>query len=120
GAEVIKINMSGGIWGPAWDNIHTVFQAEDELQAVFETARQRGFPVMAHAAGAASAKAAARMGARSIEHGYALDEDAIEAMAKAKVTFVPTLAMSQLSAGLARDQYEKEYMGGFEIPPEIL
>ena len=122
GAEVIKINMSGGIWGPAWDNIHVAFEAEDEIEAVFATAKQRGLPVMAHAAGAASAKLAARHGAHSIEHGYALDHEAIEAMAKAGVVFVPTLAMSQLSAGLARDEYEKAYMQetGWEIPPAIL
>jgi len=122
GAEHIKINMSGGIWGPGWDDIHVTFQAQDELEAVFHTARQRGFPVMAHAAGASSAKLAARMGAKSIEHGYALDEEAVEAMALAGVIFVPTLAISQLSAGLARDEFEKTYLAvsGFVIPPEIL
>ena len=120
GAEVIKVNLSGGIWGPAWDDIHSVFYAEDELEAVFQTARQRGLPVMVHAAGAESAKRAARAGAISIEHGYALDEEAVEAMAEAGVVFVPTLAISQLSAGLGRDEYEKEYLKGFEIPPDIL
>jgi imidazolonepropionase-like amidohydrolase len=120
GAEVIKINMSGGIWGPAWDTIEDAFHAEDELEAVFATAHQRGLPVMAHAAGARSAKLAVKWGARSIEHGYALDEEAIEAMALAGTVFVPTLAMSQLSAGLAHDQYEKEYLRGSVIPPAIL
>lgn len=120
GAEVIKVNLSGGIWGPTWDNIHTVFYQRDELQAVFDTARGRGFPVMVHAAGAPSAMLAAEFGATSIEHGYALDEPAIEAMARAGVVFVPTLAMSQLSAGLGHDEYEREYLKGYEIPPSIL
>jgi imidazolonepropionase-like amidohydrolase len=120
GAEVIKINMSGGIWGPAWDTIEDVFHADDELAAVFETAQQRGLPVMAHAAGARSAKLAVKWGARSIEHGYALDEEAIESMARAGTVFVPTLAMSQLSAGLAHDEHERRFLGGYEIPPAIL
>jgi imidazolonepropionase-like amidohydrolase len=121
GAEVIKINMSGGIWGPGWDNIHAAFHADDELEAVFGTAKQRGFPVMAHAAGAASAKLAARWGAKSIEHGYALDEEAIGMMKEAGTVFVPTLAMSQLSAALAEDEFEKDYMQrtGFVIPEDI-
>ncbi len=121
GAEHIKINMSGGIWGPAWDDIHSTFHAPDELEAVFDTAKQRGFPVMAHAAGAGSAKVAARLGAKSIEHGYALDDEAIEAMALAGVVFVPTLAISQLSAGLVRDEWERRFMTdtGFVVPPEI-
>ena len=122
GAEVIKINMSGGIWGPGWDDIHAVFHTNDELEAVFATAKQRGFPVMAHAAAAASAKLAARWGAKSIEHGYALDEEAIAMMKEAGTVFVPTLAMSQLSAGLARDEHEKAYMKatGWVVPPDIL
>lgn len=122
GAEVIKINMSGGIWGPPWDDIHTWFHADDELDAVFGTSKQRGFPVMAHAAAASSAKLAAKWGAKSIEHGYALDEEAINMMKAAGVVFVPTLGMSQLSAGLARDDYERDYMQrtGFVIPPSIL
>ena len=119
GAEHIKINMSGGIWGPGWDDIEAIFQSEDELEAIFSTCKQRGMPVMAHAAGARSAQRAAELGARSIEHGYTLDEAAIAAMARAGTVFVPTLAMSQLSAGLAVDEYEKSFLGGYELPPDI-
>ncbi len=121
GAEHIKVIMSGGIWGPAWDDIFSVFHAGDELRAIFDTATARGFPVMAHTGSAGPAKLAVRHGARSLEHGYALDEEVLSLMKEAGTYFVPTLSMSQLSAALAFDEYEKAYLedGTDPITPQI-
>lgn len=119
GAEVIKVNLSGGLWGPAWDNILSFFQSEDELQAAFETAKQRGLPVMAHATNPAAVKAAVRMGVRSIEHGYVLDEESVVAMKDAGTVFVPTLTFSQLAGGVARDEYERAELERLNFPPEF-
>jgi imidazolonepropionase-like amidohydrolase len=46
---------------------------------------------MAHAHGARSAEVAARAGVRSIEHGWFLDEDAVEALVEHGTWLVPTL-----------------------------
>ncbi len=119
GAELIKLNISGGVWGPSWDDVYTIVEAEDELDALFTTAKQRNLPVATHAGAAGSAKLAAERGTKSIEHGYALDEEAIEVMARAGVTYVPTLAVAQFGAGHVVDQYEKEYMADFVVPPKI-
>jgi imidazolonepropionase-like amidohydrolase len=69
----IKLNLSGGIMGPAWD-LHThSFLLDDEIRAAFEICRKRGFKVMAHATNPEAVKSAIRLGAHSIEHGYIMD-----------------------------------------------
>jgi imidazolonepropionase-like amidohydrolase len=50
---------------------------------------------MVHAHGARAIEAAARAGARSVEHGTYLDEDAAAAMAEAGTWLVPTLSVTQ-------------------------
>ena len=70
GVDHIKVNLSGGIMGPAWD-LHThSFLLDDEICAAFEICRKRGFKVMAHATNPDAVKNAIRLGAQSIEHGY--------------------------------------------------
>src|SRR4051812_43325646 len=48
GVDHIKLNLSGGILGPAWDLHRHSFLLQDELQAAFDVCRQREFKVMAH------------------------------------------------------------------------
>ncbi len=54
---------------------------EDELRAAVEEAALAGTHVACHAHGAEGIKRAVRAGARSIEHGSLLDDEAIELMA---------------------------------------
>ena len=68
---------------------------DEELDAIVDEAHRQGIRVMAHAHGSAGAIAAARAGADSIEHGFLLDDDAIEAIAEAGAVFVPTLLASE-------------------------
>src|SRR5205823_5926992 len=77
GVDHIKLNLSGGIMGPAWD-LHThSFLLDDEIRAAFEICRKRGFKVMAHATNPDAVKNAIRLGAHSIEHGYIMDDECI-------------------------------------------
>jgi imidazolonepropionase-like amidohydrolase len=75
GVDHIKLNLTGGIMGPAWDRHWQSFLLDDELEAAFAICRKRGFPVMAHAASPEAVQAAARLGAHSVEHGYIMDAD---------------------------------------------
>src|SRR5207253_8374810 len=69
GVDHVKLNLSGGIMGPAWD-LHThSFLLDDEIRAAFEICRKRGFKVMAHATNPEAVKNAIRLGAHSVEHG---------------------------------------------------
>jgi imidazolonepropionase-like amidohydrolase len=118
GAEFFKILISGGLRWPKKDNFG-LLQDEAELVAAFGTAQQRGIPVLAHAINPVAVKAAVRLGARSVEHGYVLDEESIVAMRDAGTFFVPTLAYSQLGAGVARDEFEEAEVVRLQASPKL-
>jgi len=106
GVDHIKLNLSGGIMGPAWD-LHThSFLLDEELKAAFEICRVRGFKVMAHATNPAAVKAAIKLGAHSIEHGYIMDDECIDLLLEHDTWLVPTLAISHLTPKQATNKWE--------------
>src|SRR3981189_2303758 len=66
GVDHIKLNLTGGIMGPAWDRHSQSFLLDDELEAAFAICRKRGFRVMAHAATPEAVQAAAPLGAPNV------------------------------------------------------
>ncbi|MFC4275370.1 amidohydrolase family protein [Achromobacter aloeverae] len=112
GVDHIKLNLSGGIIGPKWD-LHTQsFYLDEELQAAFEICRTRGFKIMAHATHPGVVKAAIRLGAHSIEHGYIMDDECIELLLEHGTWLVPTLAISQLTPKQATNNWESTFAIG--------
>ena len=105
----IKLNLSGGIMGPRWDRHTESFMLPEEIDAAFALCKQRNFTVMAHATNSDAVKVAIKMGARSVEHGYIMDNECIEGLVNRGIWYVPTLSISQLSPNLASIQYEKSY-----------
>ena len=98
GVDHIKLNLSGGIMGPAWD-LHThSFLLDDESRAAFEICRKRGFKVMAHATNPDAVKNAIRLGAHSVEHGYIMDDECIALLLEHNTWYVPTLAIRRFGA----------------------
>lgn len=94
GADWIKLAVNGSMMqgGRAFD----VQMTANEVAAVVEEAARHGDrQVMVHAHSARAAEAAARAGARSIEHGVWLDADAVAAMVEAGCWLVPTLSITQ-------------------------
>lgn len=67
---------------------------EDEILAVVEVAHQKNIRVCAHAGGEGM-KAALRAGVDCIEHGFPMDEEAIEMMKSADTFYDPTLTIYQ-------------------------
>src|SRR5204863_9674957 len=97
GVDHIKLNLSGGSMGPAWD-LHThSFLLDDELRAAFEICRKRGFKVMAHGTNPEAVKNAIRLGAHSVEHVYITAAECIDPLPEQKTWYVPTLASSHLT-----------------------
>ena len=76
GVDHIKLNLSGGVMGPFWDRHTHTFLLPEELEATFALCKQRDYKVMAHATNPDAVRAALRMGAHSVEHGYIMDESA--------------------------------------------
>ncbi|MBI3370608.1 MAG: amidohydrolase family protein [Betaproteobacteria bacterium] len=109
GADHIKLNLSGGIMGPAWDLHKHSFLLDDELKAAFDICKKRDFKVMAHATNPEAVKAAIRLGAHSIEHGYILDDECIELFLKHDTWYVPTLAISHLTPSQASNEWESAW-----------
>jgi hypothetical protein len=119
GVDHIKLNLSGGIMGPAWD-LHThSFLLDDEIRAAFEICRKRGFKVMAHATNPEAVKSAIRLGAHSIEHGYIMDDECIALLLEHRTWYVPTLAISHLTASQATNPFEADWVAQRSLSPAL-
>ena len=116
GVDQIKLITTGGIMGTGHDVMSAVMFLRQELEAAIRIARQRDIPVAVHATYHEAVKWAVHAGARSIEHGYILDEEAAEGMAQHGVYYVPTLALSHLTADQASTPYERAYCGAHALP----
>lgn len=93
GVDFVKIFATGGVGQPQG----TPFTPEwspAELAVIVEEAGRRGAGVMAHAESAAGVKNALRAGVTSIEHGYVLDDEAINLFLETGAFLVPTLHIS--------------------------
>ncbi len=64
----------------------------DALEAICREADKAGLGVAVHASGEAACGAAIKAGAASIEHGYFMSHRQLEALAKSKTHWAPTLA----------------------------
>ena len=111
GADVIKIFATGHFSMPR-DGARRSMFTDAELAAIVDEAARQGLRVMAHAHGTAGATAAAEAGVASIEHGFYLDDVALDAMARAGTVLVPTLLAS---AGLLEMSDEAQAPGAREV-----
>jgi imidazolonepropionase-like amidohydrolase len=116
GVDQIKLITTGGIMGGGHDVMSAVMFLREELTAAMRIARQRGLPVAVHATAAQAVKWAVQAGAHSIEHGYLLDEEAAQLMARHGVYYIPTLALSHLTRDQARTSDEHAYCAEHVLP----
>ena len=91
GANLIKMIATGGVMTKGVDPGATQFTLE-ELIAGVEEARKAGRRTATHAQGTEGIKNSLRAGVDSIEHGFFLDDEAIELMLERKAYLVPTLS----------------------------
>jgi imidazolonepropionase-like amidohydrolase len=93
GVDQIKIMATGGIpWRS--DNMDYMTCTEGELRAAVDEAHKWNKPVAVHAMGDESIGIASEAGVDTIEHGFVLKGDGIDAMAAAGTTFCPNLAVT--------------------------
>ena len=79
GADFIKLIATGAVLADGTEPGQSEY-TEAEIRAAVEEAERRGSFVAAHAHGAEGIKRAVRAGARSIEHGSLMDDEAIALM----------------------------------------
>lgn len=94
GANMIKVNTSGGVFSPRDNPKHQHFTRE-ELDVIVDEATRAGIYCMAHAHGTDGIRVAIEAGFRSIEHGTQLDDETIALMVEKGVWLVPTLGVGQ-------------------------
>jgi imidazolonepropionase-like amidohydrolase len=103
GADFIKVIATGGVLTPGVETDHGGLQ-HDELVWVTREAHNAGRRTAAHAIGAAGIKNALRAGVDSIEHGFHLDDEALELAVNQETLLVPTLAAVEgISANLGHE-----------------
>lgn len=90
GADVIKITATGGVLSNTAAGLAQQF-AQDELNAIVESAHRMGRKVTAHAHGGDGIISFMKAGGDSIEHGTYLDDEGIALMKKNGAYLVPTL-----------------------------
>jgi imidazolonepropionase-like amidohydrolase len=98
GADWIKTANAGGYFSPGDDPARPTW-FDDEMEMLCSTARLLGMPVAVHTGAAEACKQAIRCGARSLEHAYLIDEQAIEMARGAGAYVVPTMQMTQEDLG---------------------
>lgn len=94
GADAIKVATTGGVMSAGDDPQHAHFR-DDELAVIAAEVAAAGTYFFAHAQGTEGIKAALRHGSRSIEHGYHLDDEAIDLLLRTDAWLVPTLSATQ-------------------------
>ncbi len=120
GVDHIKLNLTGGIMGPEWDRHWHSFFMPDELEAAFAICRQRGVKVMAHAASPEAVKAALRLGAHSVEHGYIMDDECLALFRERGAWYVPTLGITHLTPDQATTRWEKQWCEQRALTPDLI
>lgn len=95
GADIVKV-YADYRWGPNGEARPTFTQAE--LDAVVETARSSGRPVVAHAATIEGMRRAALAGVETIEHGDAADSATFALLVRQGTAWCPTLAAGEAIA----------------------
>jgi imidazolonepropionase-like amidohydrolase len=120
GVDHVKLNLSGGVFGPSWDRHWHSFLLTEELEAAFALCRQRGYPVVAHATNPDAVKAALRLGAHSIEHGYIMDDECLALFRERGAWYVPTLGITHLTPAQASSSWEARWVEQRGLTPDII
>ena len=91
GADLVKLVVTGGVMSEA-SMPGIQYMTQEEILAAVQEAHRLGRKVAAHAQGCDGTKECLRAGIDTIEHGYILDQEAVDLMAEHGTYYVPTFA----------------------------
>jgi imidazolonepropionase-like amidohydrolase len=109
GAHFIKAMATGGVLTPGVEPDH-IGLSEAELRVVAETAHDSGRRTACHAIGGKGIKNALRAGIDSIEHGFHLDDEALQLAIDHRAFLVPTLVAIESILDHAEDGGMPDYV----------
>jgi imidazolonepropionase-like amidohydrolase len=110
GADIIKIMASGIVSLRNSGSLTSGGFDRDELRYIVDEARTCGLDVMAHANGEPAITAATEAGVRSIEHGFFMTERALQAMARNRVFWTPTIGALQRASNAAAGREQRAFV----------
>lgn len=93
GADLIKIMVTGGMGG-RYEGPTETQTLRDEVEAAVQVAHNAGKHVAGHIASAKGAIMCSEVGVDTVEHGYALDQEALVVMERHGTAFVPTAVVT--------------------------
>ena len=93
GAQLIKVCVSGGVMSMT-GSPGAQHYSFDELCAIVDEAHRRGLRVASHTHGAEAVKQAIRAGIDCIEHGFLMDDEAIQMLVDNDTFLVPTTRLA--------------------------
>ena len=102
GADFIKIMVSGILDFNQFGIVSKTDYLLDDVKELVHIAHEEGFSVMAHASGSNEVHIAALAGVDSIEHGYYVDDEALDIMRDKNIVWVPTAVTCENLKGSGR------------------
>ena len=93
GAQLIKVCVSGGVMSMT-GSAGAQHYSDEELRAIVDEAHRRGLKVASHTHGAEAVRHAVEAGIDCIEHGFLIDDDAIDLMVERGTWLVPTTRLA--------------------------
>ena len=108
GVDCLKIMTTGGVLSERDAPDQSQF-TDAEVAAMVEEAHRVGVPVASHAQGTAGVVRALENGVDTIEHGFYLDDAALDLFLETDATFVPTLAIMHRIVTEGADHGVPEY-----------
>jgi imidazolonepropionase-like amidohydrolase len=106
GADHLKIFITGGL-ARAGERPEDPEMTDDEIRGVVKAAEERNTYVVAHAGESAAIQQALRLGVRSFEHGYVMDQATVDAMAAKDVFYSPTLCVTRSESWMREKGFEE-------------